>query len=126
MLERHRALAFCRQLGKVVAGAAVFGLDSAGHFGAGELPEAGNQIGRTGRRCRMVTHDVHVSLSVVDYVYFVAQGKVVAQGTPDEVRTSTDPFVRQFIDGAPDGPVRLHYPAADFAADLGLQGIQHA
>ena len=74
----------------------------------------------------MVTHDVHVSLSVVDYVYFVAQGKVVAQGTPDEVRTSTDPFVRQFIDGAPDGPVRLHYPAADFAADLGLQGIQHA
>ena len=73
----------------------------------------------------MVTHDVHVSLDVVDYVYFVADGGVVAGGTPDEVRQSDDPFVRQFVHGEADGPVRLHYPAPDYAADLGLGG-RHA
>ncbi len=70
----------------------------------------------------MVTHDVHVSLNVVDYVYFVSNGGIVAGGTPDEVRASTDPFVRQFIHGDADGPVHLHYPARDYAADLGLKG----
>ena len=70
----------------------------------------------------MVTHDVHVSLNVVDYVYFVSNGGIVAGGTPDEVRASTDPFVRQFIYGNADGPVHLHYPARDYAADLGLKG----
>ena len=70
----------------------------------------------------MVTHDVHVSLNVVDEVYFVADGKIVASGTPDQVRHSTDPFVRQFVDGQPDGPVRLHYPAEDYASQLGLGG----
>lgn len=70
----------------------------------------------------MVTHDVHVSLNVVDEVYFVADGKIVASGTPDQVRRSADPFVRQFVDGQPDGPVRLHYPAEDYASQLGLGG----
>ncbi len=68
----------------------------------------------------MVTHDVHVSLSVVDYLYFVSNGQIVAQGTPDEIRQSSDPYVRQFVDGRADGPVHLHYPAADYASDLGL------
>ena len=70
----------------------------------------------------MVTHDVHVSLSVVDHVYFVAGGRIVAGGTPDEVRRSDDPFVRQFVDGQPDGPVQLHYPADDYASQLGVGG----
>ena len=52
----------------------------------------------------------------------VADGKIVASGTPDQVRHSTDPFVRQFVDGQPDGPVRLHYPAEDYASQLGLGG----
>ena len=68
----------------------------------------------------LVTHDVAESLKIADYVYFIANGKVAAQGTPDELAHSTDPFVRQFVDGAPDGPVPFHYPAPAYAADLGL------
>jgi phospholipid/cholesterol/gamma-HCH transport system ATP-binding protein len=59
----------------------------------------------------VVTHDIYESLKIVDYIYFVAEGRIIAQGTPDEVRASRDPFVRQFVDGAPDGPVPFHYPA---------------
>ena len=62
----------------------------------------------------------HVSLNILDYVYFIAEGKIVAQGTPHEVRVSTDPFVKQFVQGEADGPVRLHYAAADYATELGL------
>jgi phospholipid/cholesterol/gamma-HCH transport system ATP-binding protein len=68
----------------------------------------------------IVTHDVAESLQIVDYVYFLAEGKIVAQGTPDEIRASTMPYVQQFVTGAPDGPVRFHYPAPEYAADLGL------
>ncbi|MGK2914707.1 MAG: ABC transporter ATP-binding protein [Porticoccaceae bacterium] len=66
----------------------------------------------------LVTHDIHESLQIVDYIYFVAEGRIIAEGTPDQVRASDDPFVRQFVDGAPDGPVPFHYPAADFATEL--------
>jgi phospholipid/cholesterol/gamma-HCH transport system ATP-binding protein len=68
----------------------------------------------------VVTHDVQESLKIVDYVYFLAGGKVVAQGTPDEVRASTQPFVHQFVHGETDGPVRFHYTAPAYRADLGL------
>ena len=66
----------------------------------------------------VVTHDVYESLKIVDYLYFVSAGRVIAQGTADEVRHSTDPFVRQFVDGDPDGPVAFHYPARPYAEDL--------
>jgi len=59
----------------------------------------------------VVTHDIYESLKIVDYIYFVSAGRIVAKGTPAEVRASSDPFVRQFVDGAPDGPVPFHYPA---------------
>jgi phospholipid/cholesterol/gamma-HCH transport system ATP-binding protein len=59
----------------------------------------------------VVTHDIYESLKIVDYIYFVSEGRIIAQGTPDEVRASNDPFVRQFVDGQPDGPVPFHYPA---------------
>jgi phospholipid/cholesterol/gamma-HCH transport system ATP-binding protein len=66
----------------------------------------------------VVTHDVYESLKIVDYLYFVSDGRIIAQGTPDEVRRSTDPFVRQFVDGEPDGPVPFHYPAPSYAEEL--------
>jgi phospholipid/cholesterol/gamma-HCH transport system ATP-binding protein len=70
----------------------------------------------------IVTHDVAETLPLVDYVYFMADGRVVAQGTPAEVRRSGVAFVEQFVSGAIDGPVPFHYPAAAYAADLGLGG----
>lgn len=59
----------------------------------------------------VVTHDVYESLKIVDYLYFVSDGHIVAQGTPDEVRASGDAFVRQFVDGEVDGPVPFHVAA---------------
>ena len=66
----------------------------------------------------VVTHDVYESLKIVDYMYFVSEGKIIAQGTPAEVRASSDAFVRQFVDGAPDGPVPFHYPAPSYRSEL--------
>lgn len=68
----------------------------------------------------VVTYDVAESLKVVDYAYFISDGKVVAKGTPDEIRASTDPFVRQFVDGLADGPVAFHMPGKPLADDLAL------
>ena len=68
----------------------------------------------------VVTHDVFEALELVDYVYYVSDGVIVAQGTPEEMRASTDPLVRQFVYGEPDGPVPFQYPARDFAQDLRL------
>jgi phospholipid/cholesterol/gamma-HCH transport system ATP-binding protein len=58
----------------------------------------------------------------VDYLYFVADGRIVAQGTPAEVRASNDPFVRQFVDGQTDGPVPFHVAAAPLDAAFALHG----
>ena len=66
----------------------------------------------------VVTHDIYESLKIVDYIYFVADGRIIAQGTPQQVRGSADPYVRQFVDGAPDGPVPFHYPATGLAEDF--------
>ncbi len=68
----------------------------------------------------VVTHDVQESLKIVDYVYFVSEGVIEAQGTPDEIRASGLPFVHQFVHGEPDGPVPFHYPAKPYAADMRL------
>ncbi len=66
----------------------------------------------------VVTHDIYESLKIVDYIYFVSEGRIVAHGTPDDVRASRDPFVRQFVDGEPDGPVPFHYPAKALAREF--------
>jgi phospholipid/cholesterol/gamma-HCH transport system ATP-binding protein len=68
----------------------------------------------------VVSHDVNECLEIVDYLYFVSDGRIVGEGTPDEVRASADPFVRQFVHGETDGPVPFHYAARGYAADVGL------
>src|SRR5262245_20767593 len=61
----------------------------------------------------VVTHDVQESLKIVDYVYMVSEGVVVAEGTADAIKSSDMPFVHQFIWGEADGPVPFHYPSAN-------------
>jgi phospholipid/cholesterol/gamma-HCH transport system ATP-binding protein len=68
----------------------------------------------------VVSYDAQEALKVVDYVYFIADGVIVAEGTNAQVKASKDPFVYQFIRGQPDGPVPFHYPAESYAADLEL------
>jgi len=71
----------------------------------------------------LVSHEIPETFAMVDRVIVLANGKVAASGTPDEVRNSQDPLVHQFVHGLPDGPVRFHYPgptaAQDFGAGLG-------
>jgi phospholipid/cholesterol/gamma-HCH transport system ATP-binding protein len=66
----------------------------------------------------VVTHDIYESLKIVDYIYFVSEGKIVWQGSPAEVRASSDAFVRQFVDGEADGPVPFHYPAPPYRDEM--------
>jgi len=68
----------------------------------------------------IVTHDVQESLKIVDYVYFLSGGKVVAEGTPRQVIESIEPFVHQFVHGEADGPVPFHYGAPAYGEDLGI------
>jgi phospholipid/cholesterol/gamma-HCH transport system ATP-binding protein len=68
----------------------------------------------------VVTHDVQESLKIVDYVYFMANGVIVAEGTPDEIRASDRDFVHQFVHGEIDGPVPFHYPGGDYREELHL------
>jgi len=68
----------------------------------------------------VVTHDVQESLKIVDYVYFMSHGVIVAEGTPDEIRASDKAYVRQFVHGEIDGPVPFHYPGGDYRQDLNL------
>ena len=68
----------------------------------------------------LVSHDVNESFGIADYVYFLSQGRIVAQGTPDEMRASADPYVKQFVHAEADGPVPFHYPGKSLAEDLGL------
>ena len=66
----------------------------------------------------VVSHDVRETASIADYVYVLAEGKVVAHGTPDNLGHSRSAWVHQFLGGLPDGPVPFHYPARDYAEDL--------
>jgi phospholipid/cholesterol/gamma-HCH transport system ATP-binding protein len=66
----------------------------------------------------VVSHDVQECLDIVDYLYFVSDGRIVAQGSPEEIRRSSEPFVDQFVQGKPDGPIPFHYPAPGYRADL--------
>ena len=67
----------------------------------------------------IVTHDVVEGRSIADYLYLLGDGKVIGRGSPDEMRDSDLPEVKQFMDGLPDGPVGFHYPAAGYRTDLG-------
>jgi phospholipid/cholesterol/gamma-HCH transport system ATP-binding protein len=76
----------------------------------------------TGATSLIVSHDVQECFMICDYAYLLSSaGRVVAHGTPAALRASTDPEVRQFVDGTADGPVRFHYPAPPAAVDFGLR-----
>jgi len=66
----------------------------------------------------IVTHDVKEVLSIADYAYIIANRRVVAQGTPEQLREEHNPEVEQFLKGLPDGPVPFHFPAGDLLQDL--------
>ena len=82
------------------------------------IRDLNNALGATSL---LVTHDVEETFAIADYVYFIANGRIGAEGTPEELSRSTDPFVRQFLDASPDGPVPFNYPGSTMAQDFGLR-----
>jgi len=77
--------------------------------------------GALGLTSIVVTYDVSEALKVADYAYMIADGTVHAQGTPEELRRSQDPYLQQFLKAEPDGPVRFHVPGPSLEEDLGLK-----
>lgn len=66
----------------------------------------------------IVSHDIHEALTIADYVVITANGKILEEGTPNEIKHSDEPLVRQFLEGLPEGPVRFHYPSDEFKSML--------
>jgi phospholipid/cholesterol/gamma-HCH transport system ATP-binding protein len=71
-----------------------------------------------GITCIVVTHAVEEAMRVADKIVMLYQGKVLAEGTPQEIRSSVNPLVQQFITGSPDGPISFHASSKDFREDL--------
>lgn len=69
----------------------------------------------------VVTYDLSESLKIVDFVYFIHDGVVVAQGEVAEIMESEDPFVRQFLHAEPDGPIAFQYPSKPYTEDMGIK-----
>jgi phospholipid/cholesterol/gamma-HCH transport system ATP-binding protein len=70
----------------------------------------------------VVTYDVQEALKVADYVYVIGDGVILGKGTSEEVAASQDPYLKQFVNALPDGPVRFHFPGPTLEEDLGIHG----
>ncbi|MEQ1486413.1 ATP-binding cassette domain-containing protein [Methyloglobulus sp.] len=73
----------------------------------------------------IVSHDVHETAAIADYIYVVSGGKVIGEGSPSEIKHSASEWVQQFMDGSADGPVHFHYPAKDLQDDLMSSGKRY-
>lgn len=71
----------------------------------------------------LVSHDVTETAGIADFIYVISHGEVIAQGTPEEIAADASEWVRQFMDGLPDGPVHFHYSASALADDLLSRGV---
>lgn len=70
----------------------------------------------------VVTYNVHEALKVADYVYVIGDGVILGKGTAEEVAKSEDPYLHQFVNALPDGPVRFHFPGPPLEEDLRIHG----
>jgi len=66
----------------------------------------------------VVTHDTRSAFKIAHKMVVLFRGKVVAEGTPEEIQNSSDPLVQQFIAGSPDGPIPLRQSSRDYLEDL--------
>ncbi len=95
------------------------GLDPISLNHIGELIRTLNQA--LGLTSIVVTYDVHEALKVADYAYVICDGVVLGKGTSKEIAASEDPYLKQFLNALPDGPVRFHFPGPPLEQDLRLQ-----
>ena len=74
----------------------------------------------------VVTYNVKQALAVCDYAYVISDGEVVGKGTPKEIEASSSPYLKQFVNALPDGPVRFHFPGPPLEEDLRLSSPDRA
>jgi phospholipid/cholesterol/gamma-HCH transport system ATP-binding protein len=90
------------------------------------LNQVGNLIGSLnqalGLTSVVVTYDVKEALTVAHYIYVIGDGTIVGKGTPKELSASEDPYLKQFLNALPDGPVRFHFPGPSLEEDLRIHG----
>ena len=66
----------------------------------------------------VVSHDVPEVMSIADYIYIIAERKIIGHGTPEQISADTSPLVKQFVQGNSDGPVPFHYPSPSYQEEL--------
>jgi len=66
----------------------------------------------------IVSHDVAEVTSIADYIYIVAEGKIIGEGTPEQIQAESSPRISQFLNGIADGPVPFHFPAKDLSEEF--------
>lgn len=66
----------------------------------------------------VVSHDVPEVMSIADYIYIVAEQKIIGQGTPEQIKADNSPLVKQFVQGQADGSVPFHFPAPSYQQEL--------
>jgi len=66
----------------------------------------------------IVSHDVEETMAIADYVYLLAEGRVIGKGTPQQLQQNSSAWIGQFMQGAPDGPVPFHYPAESIEHEM--------
>jgi len=71
----------------------------------------------------VVSHDLEETFRIADQVVILANGRIAAQGTPEEVKRSTDPLVQQFVQAQAEGPVHFHYPGPSVEQDFGVEQV---
>jgi len=66
----------------------------------------------------VVSHDVPEVMSIADYIYIIAEQKIIGQGTPEQIMQDDSALVKQFVQGEADGPVPFHFPAPGYQQEL--------
>lgn len=71
----------------------------------------------------VVSHDVPEVMSIADYIYIIAEQKIIGHGTPEQIAQQQSPLVQQFVKGEADGPVPFHFKAESYHDELIGKGL---
>ncbi|MBC8519383.1 MAG: ABC transporter ATP-binding protein [Gammaproteobacteria bacterium] len=66
----------------------------------------------------IVSHDVEETMAIADYVYLLAEGRIVGKGSPKQLKQNSSAWIEQFMQGEPDGPLPFHYPTESIEDEM--------
>ncbi|MDD9304094.1 MAG: ABC transporter ATP-binding protein [Desulfobacter sp.] len=74
----------------------------------------------------VVSHDIESCFRIADHIIILYYGKIIAEGSVDQIRHSTDPRVVQFIHGRPEGPIPFARTKQNYLDDILREGVQNS